>query len=77
MKSFDARLEVLEAAQAKRKYHGLTTERRKELTDRAVRFGDLEALAELNRHRPEKINASQEQRDAALKAGLKCMEAAE
>jgi hypothetical protein len=74
MKSFDSRLELLEAAQAKRKYHGLTTERRKFLTDRAVRWGDREALAELEKHRPNRIVGSKEQREAAVAAGLRCME---
>jgi hypothetical protein len=74
MKSFDSRLDALEEAQAKRKYHGLTTERRKFLTDRAVLNGDQEALAELERHRPKRIVGSKEQRDAAVAAGLRCLE---
>jgi hypothetical protein len=74
MKSFDSRIELLEATQARRKYHGLTTERRKFLTDRAVRWGDREALAELEEHRPKKIVASKEQREAAIAAALRCME---
>jgi hypothetical protein len=74
MKSFESRLDALEATQAKRKYHGLTTERRKFLTDRAVRWGDREALAELEKDRPGKIAASKEQREAAVAAGLRCME---
>jgi uncharacterized glyoxalase superfamily metalloenzyme YdcJ len=74
MKSFDSRIELLEATQARRKYHGLTTERRKFLTDRAVLHDDQEALAELNCHRPEKIVGSKEQREAAIAAALRCME---
>jgi hypothetical protein len=74
MKSIDSRLGALEEAQAKRKYHGLTTERRKFLTDRAVRFGDRDALAELEKHRPKRIIGSKEQQDAAVAAGLKCLE---
>jgi hypothetical protein len=76
MKSFDTRLDALAAIAEKRLYRGLSHERRKFLTDRAVLHADQDALAELNRHRPEKINASKEQRDAALKAGLSYLEAA-
>jgi hypothetical protein len=74
MKSFDSRLNVLAVLAEKRLYRGLSHQRRKYLTDRAVLHGDQAALAELNRHRPEKINASQEQREAALRAGLRCSE---
>jgi hypothetical protein len=77
MKSFDSRLDALTLIAEKRLYRGLSHQRRKYLTDRAVLHGDQGALAELNRHRPEKINASKEQRDAALVAGLRCLEAAE
>jgi hypothetical protein len=74
MKSFDSRLDALSVIAEKRLYRGLSRQRRKYLTDRAVLHGDQEALAELNRHRPEKIGASKEQRDAALAAGLRCLE---
>jgi hypothetical protein len=76
MKSFDTRLDALFLIAKKRRHRGLSHERRKYLTDRAVLHGDQDALAELNRNRPEKINASKEQRDAALKAGLSYLEAA-
>jgi hypothetical protein len=75
MKSLDSRLDALTVIAEKRLYRGLPHHRRKYLTDRAVLHGDQEALAELNRHRPEKINASKEQRDAALKAGLSYLKA--
>jgi hypothetical protein len=73
MKDLTGRLERLEARPGRRS--GLSSERRKYLTDRAVLHGDHEALAELNRYRSEKITASKEQREAALAAGLRCMEA--
>ena len=50
---------------------GLSSERRKYLTDKAVREGDLEALQELNLRRPRIIHASPQQRAAALAAGLR------
>jgi hypothetical protein len=74
MKSIDSRLDALFSIARKRGKRGLSHERRKHLTDRAVLHGDQDALAELNLHRPEKINASREQRDAALAAGLRCLE---
>jgi hypothetical protein len=74
MKSFDSRLDALTVIAEKRLYRGLSHQRRKYLTDRAVLHGDQEALAELNHHRPERINAGREQREAAVKAGLRCME---
>ncbi len=46
---------------------GLSSERRKFLTDRAV-AGDQEALAELNLHRPARVTGSKEQREAAVAA---------
>jgi hypothetical protein len=73
MKSIDSRLTVLEAVLDKRQYRGLSHERRKFLTDRAVFHGDQDALAELNLHRPKKIVASKEQRAAAVEAGLRCL----
>jgi hypothetical protein len=74
MKSFDSRLDALTVIAEKRMFRGLSRQRRKYLTDRAVLHGDQEALAALNRHRPEKIGASKEQREAAVKAGLSCLE---
>jgi hypothetical protein len=44
---------------------GLSSERRKCLTDKAVREGDQEALRELNLHRPRIIQACARQRAAA------------
>ncbi len=49
---------------------GLSSERRKYLTDRAV-AGDHEALQELTLHRSRIIYASPQQRSAALAAGLR------
>lgn len=71
MRDLTGRLERLEARAGRRS--GLTSERRKHLTDRAVLHGDQAALAELNLHRPEVIMASREQREAALAAGLRVM----
>ena len=48
---------------------GISAERRKALTDRAVLHGDLEALQELSLYRPDRITASKEQRAAAIAAG--------
>ena len=73
MKDLSGRLERLEARAGRRS--GLTSERRKNLTDRAVLHGDQEALAELNLHRPKVISATKEQREASVAAGLRCMEA--
>ena len=69
MKDLPGRLGRLEARVGRRS--GLSSERRKLLTDRAVLRGDQEALAELNLHRPQTLTASKEQRDAALAAGLR------
>jgi hypothetical protein len=71
MRDLSERLERLEARAGRR--IGLTSERRKHLTDRAVLHGDQEALAELNLHRSEMVTASKEQREAALAAGLRVM----
>ena len=74
MKSIDSRLDALFLIAQKRGKRGLSHEQRNQLTDRAVLHGDQDALAELNLHRSEKITASREQREAALAAGLRCME---
>ena len=50
---------------------GLSSERRKYLSDKAVNERDQEALAELNLHRPPIIKISPERRAAALAAGLR------
>jgi hypothetical protein len=71
MRNMTGRLERLEARAVKRS--GLSSERRKYLTDRAVLHGDQEALAELDLHRPDVTTASKEQRKAALAAGLRVM----
>jgi hypothetical protein len=69
MKDLTARLERLEARAGRRS--GLSSERRKYLTDRAVLHRNEEAVAELNLHRPAMIVGSVEQRAAALAAGIR------
>ena len=69
MKDLTGRLERLEARAGRRS--GLSSERRKYLTDRAVLHRDDEALAELNLHRPDTIVGSVEQRAAAIAAGIR------
>jgi hypothetical protein len=69
MKDLTGRLERLEARAGRRS--GLSSERRKYLTDRAVLHRDEEALAELNLHRPDTILGFVEQRAAALAAGIR------
>ena len=66
MKDLTGRLERLEARAGRRS--GLSSERRKYLTDRAVLHGDQEALAELELHRPVGFV---EQRAAAIAAGIR------
>ncbi len=68
----DTRLQKLEAKADRRARPVLSSERRKYLTDRAVRDGDQEAFRELAQYRPTKITASNEQRAAAVAAGLRC-----
>jgi hypothetical protein len=70
MSEFDRRLQKLEA-KALRKRSGLSSERRKLLTDRAVLHGDQEALRILSVYRPTIILSSSEQRAAALAAALR------
>jgi hypothetical protein len=70
MGGLETRIERLEAAACQKPRPGISAERRKALTDRAV-HGDLEALKELSLHRPDKITASKQQRAAALAAGLR------
>ena len=69
MKDLTGRLERLEARAGKRT--GLSSRRRKYLTDRAVLHSDQEALVELELHRPSTIVGSVEQRAAAVAAGIK------
>jgi hypothetical protein len=69
MKDLTGRLERLEARAGRRS--GLSSERRKYLTDRAVLHGDQEALAELELHRPDTIVGFVEQRAAAIAAGIR------
>jgi len=69
MKDLTGRLERLEARAGRRS--GLSSERRKYLTDRAVRYGDQVALAELELHRLATIVGSVEQRFAAVAAGIR------
>jgi hypothetical protein len=69
VKDLTGRLERLEARAGGRS--GLSSERRKYLTDRAVLHGDQEASAELELHRPATIVGSVEQRGAAAAAGIR------
>ena len=71
MGGLETRIERLEAAARRRPRPGISAERRKALTDRAVLHGDLDALHQLSLHRPDEITASQQQRAAALAAGLR------
>jgi hypothetical protein len=69
MANFQDRVAKLEQQYRPRR-PGLSSERRKCLTDRAV-AGDQEALQELNLHRQRITEASPQQRAAALAAGLR------
>jgi hypothetical protein len=71
MAGLETRIERLEAALRQRRRPVISGERRKALTDRAVLHGDLDALHQLSLHRPDGITASQQQRAAALAAGLR------
>jgi hypothetical protein len=71
MARLETRIERLEAALRQRRRPVISGERRKALTDRAVLHGDLDALHQLSLHRPDEITASQQQRAAALAAGLR------
>ena len=63
MKDLTGRLERLEARAGRRS--GLSSARRKYLTDRAVLHRDREALAELELHRPNNFGDVVEQRAAS------------
>ena len=72
MAGLETRMERLEAAALRqRRRPVISGERRKALTDRAVLHGDLDALHQLSLHRPDESTASQQQRAAALAAGLR------
>jgi hypothetical protein len=70
-RGLETRMERLEAALRQRRRPVISGEHRKALTDRAVLHGDLDALHQLSLHRPDEITASQQQRAAALAAGLR------
>lgn len=70
MASLQDRLIKLEQRRRPQK-PGLSSERRKYLTDKAVIEGDQEALKELNLHRAQITNADPARRAAALAAGLR------
>ena len=73
MKSFQDRVTKLEQRHRRPRLPGLSSERRKYLTDKAV-AGDQEALQELNLHRqPDDtmIHGDPARRAAALAAGLR------
>ena len=71
MAGLETRLGRLEAGMRQIRRPGISGERRKALTDRAVLHGDLDALRELSLYRPDKITASKQQRAAAIAAGLR------
>jgi hypothetical protein len=71
MANFQDRVTKLERLHRPRPWQGLSSARRKCLTDKAVREGDREALREINLHRLRIIQASPHQRAAALAAGLR------
>jgi hypothetical protein len=71
MGGLETRIGRLEAGMRQMRRPGISGERRKVLTDRAVLHGDLEALQELSLYRPSKITAGNEQRAAAIAAGLR------
>jgi hypothetical protein len=71
MGRLETRIDRLKAAARQNRRPGISGERRKALTDRAVLHGDLDALQELSLYRPDKITASKEQRSAALAASLR------
>ena len=70
-RGLETRIGRLEAAACQSRRPGISGERRKDLTDRAVFHGDLDALQELSMYRPSKITAGREQRAAAIAAGLR------
>jgi len=67
----ETRIGRLEAGMRQRRRPGISAERRKALTDRAVLHGDLDALQELSRYRPPNIRVNAQQRAGALAAGLR------
>jgi hypothetical protein len=69
MTNFEDRVTKLEQRHRPR-MPGLSSERRKYLTDRAV-IGDQEALQELDLHRQPITQASPQQRAAGIAAGLR------
>jgi len=71
MGRLETRIERLEATTRQRRRPVISGERRKAVTDRAVLHGDLDTLQELSLYRPSKITAGNEQRAAAIAAGLR------
>ena len=69
MANFEDRVTKLEQRHLPR-LPGLSSERRKYLSDQAA-VGDHEALQVLEQHRPRIIQASPQQRAAAIAAGLR------
>jgi hypothetical protein len=70
MANFEDRVTKLEHRH-RRRVPGLSSERRKYLTDKVVREGDQEAQQELERHRSPIIHGDPARRAAALAAGLR------
>ncbi|WP_041357547.1 hypothetical protein [Nitrobacter hamburgensis] len=71
MADFSNRLEKLELKSARHSRPRLSPERRKLLTDCAVLHGDQQASQVLSECRPTNIPSSNEQRAAAIAAGLR------
>jgi hypothetical protein len=72
MTDFSKRLQKLEVKRASRQGSGLSSERRKLLTDRAVFHGDQEALQDLSALRSTgNVPGTSEQRAAATAAALR------
>lgn len=71
MATIESRIIQLEEVAQRKRRGGLSTARRKLLTDRAVLHGDMEAVLELSRHRPSAFIVSKEQRSAAVAAGMR------
>ena len=59
MGRFETRITRLEASPLRSRRPGISGERRKALTDRAVFHWDLDALQELSLYRPDKITCQQ------------------
>jgi hypothetical protein len=71
MTDMNRRLEKLEARSALRLVSGMSPKLRRVLTDRAVFYGDQDALHDLAAYRSTGVAGTREQRDAARAAALR------